>query len=263
MRIRSGKPFKYGYNSITAMDGKHADALMDFGILKLKAGQIITSNNPKESAFLLISGEVEFEWEGHKVLATRSSCFTEGPWCLHVPSNVPVNITCIEPDTEISVFKTTNEQSFESRLFTPSDCKTEMLGTGTMNEAATRVTRSIFNKANREKSNLLLWETINLPGKWSSYPPHYHPQPEIYFYKFNLASGFGYAGLGDKAYKIISNDTLLVNSPVAHPQVAAPGYAMYYSWAIRHMDNNPFLKPTFFNEYLWLNDKQAKFWPEA
>jgi 5-deoxy-glucuronate isomerase len=262
MRIRQYKPFKYGYNRITATDGKHADALMDFGILRLKAGQKVSHIISKEIAFLLISGEIEFEWEGRKVLAKRSSCFYDGPWCLHVPSNVPVNITCSKSDTEISVFKTTNEQSFESRLFTPEDCKTEMLGTGTMNESSTRMTRSIFNKSNREKSNLLLGETINFPGKWSSYPPHYHPQPEIYFYKFNLENGFGYAGSGNKAYKVISNDTLLVNSPVEHPQVAAPGYAMYYSWAIRHIDNLPFLKPSLFDEYKWLNDKQAKFWPE-
>ncbi len=263
MRIRHSKPFKYGYNSIIAMDGQHADALMDFGILKLKADQTIVNKNNKERAFLLISGEVEFEWENQKVLATRSSCFTEGPWCLHIPSDVAVNITCIKSDTELSVMKTTNEQSFEPRLFTPADCKTEMLGAGTMNETATRLTRSIFNKTNRDKSNLLLGETINLPGKWSSYPPHYHAQPEIYFYKFNLENGFGYAGLGDKAYKIICNDTLLVNSPFTHPQVAAPGYAMYYSWVIRHIDNLPFVKPTFFDEYKWLNDKQSKFWPEA
>jgi 5-deoxy-glucuronate isomerase len=244
------------------MDGKHADALMDFGILKLNEGQKITSITPKETVFLLISGEVEFEWEGHKAVATRSSCFYEGPWCLHVPSDVPVNITCIKRDTEISVYKTTNQQLFESRLFTPEDCKIEMLGTGTMNEMATRAVRTIFNKSNREKSNLLLGETINFPGKWSSYPPHCHPQPEVYFYKFNLENGFGFSGLGDQAYKIINNDTILVNSPVGHPQVAAPGYAMYYSWVIRHIDNLPFLKPTFFNEHLWLNDKQSKFWPD-
>ena len=244
------------------MAGKHPEALMDFGILKLDAGQKIASATPEERAFLLISGEAEFEWEGHQAIAKRSSCFYEGPWCLHVPSDVPVNITCIRRDTEIAVQKTPNIQSFESKLFTPDDCKMEMLGTGMLNEMATRAVRSIFNKANRDKSNLLLGETINFPGKWSSYPRHYHPQPEIYFYKFNPENGFGYSGLGDKAYKIINNDTTLISSPVEHPQVAAPGYAMYYIWVMRHFDNQPFLRPTFYNEDLWMNDKQAKFWPD-
>ena len=244
------------------MDGAHAAALMDFGVLKFNECQTITDVTSKERAFLLISGEVEFQWKEQKVVAGRSSCFSAGPWCLHVPSNIPVSITGIKRDSEVSVYKTTNERSFKSRLFTPDDCKVEMIGAGTMNEMATRAVRTIFNKANREESNLLIGETINFPGKWSSYPPHHHPQPEVYFYKFNLENGFGYAGLGEKVYKVINNDTLLITSEAGHPQVAAPGYAMYYTWVIRHIDNQPFLKPIFFNEYLWLNDKQSKFWPE-
>jgi len=262
MRIRQRKQFKYGYNNIIKMDGKHSDALMDFGILKLREGQTIIDTTPKERAFLLISGQVEMECDGHKVRANRSSCFYEGPWCLHVPANVPVNIRGTEIDTEISVYKTYNEQSFDPKFFTPEDCKVEMLGIGTMNEMATRAVRTIFNKANSEKSNLMLGETINLPGRWSSYPPHYHPQPEIYFYKFNLNNGFGYSGFGNKVYKVIQNDTLLVNAQVGHPQVAAPGYAMYYTCVIRHLDKLPYLRPTFFNEHLWLNEKQLKFWPD-
>jgi 5-deoxy-glucuronate isomerase len=263
MRIRQRKPFQYGYNSIIEMDGKYSGALMDFGILKLREDQKLTDSASKERAFLLISGEVEFAWNGQKTIASRSSCFYEGPWCLHVPSNVPVNIRCVKRDSEVSVYKTNNERLFEPGLFTPEDCPEKMLGTGTMNEMATRAVRSIFNKANREESNLLLGETINFPGKWSSYPPHHHPQPEVYFYKFNYENGFGYSGLGGKVYKVIGNDTLLVTSEVGHPQVAAPGFAMYYTWVIRHLDNQPFLKPTFFNEYLWLNDTQSKFWPDS
>ena len=262
MRIRQRKPFKYGYNSIIAMDGAHAAALMDFGVLKLGDGQTIADTTSKERAFLLISGEVEFAWKGQKIIARRSSCFSAGPWCLHVPSSIPVNITGIKCDSEISVYKTNNERSFESRLFTPEDCKVEILGIGTMNEMATRAVRTIFNKANREESNLLLGETINFPGKWSSYPPHHHPQPEVYFYKFNLENGFGYSGLGENVYEVINNDTILVISGEGHPQVVAPGYAMYYTWVMRHFDTQPFLKPTFLKEYLWLNDKQSKFWPE-
>ena len=263
MIIRQRKPFQYGYNSILDMAGKHAGALMDFGILKLREGQKLTDTASKERAFLLISGEVEFAWQKRKAVATRSSCFYEGPWCLHVPSNVPVAIRCLKRDSEIAVYQTDNAQSFEVRLFTPEDCKIQMLGTGTMSEMATRAVRSIFNKANRAESNLLLGETINFPGKWSSYPPHHHPQPEAYFYKFNLENGFGYSGLGGKVYKVMHNDTLLVTSTVGHPQVTAPGFAMYYAWVIRHLDNQPFLNPTFFDKYLWLNDTKSKFWPDS
>ena len=43
---------------------------------------------------------------------------------------------------------------------------------------------------------MVLGEVVNLPGKWSSYPPHHHPQPECYFYRFDKPMGFG-AGWGN------------------------------------------------------------------
>src|SRR5271157_4677623 len=119
MRIRQRKPFQYGYNKIIDMNGEHANALMDFGVLKLSEGRTITDTSSKERAFLLISGEIEFAWQSQKVVAGRSSCFAEGPWCLHVPSNIPVTITCLKHDSEIAVYKTDNARSFASRLFTP------------------------------------------------------------------------------------------------------------------------------------------------
>ena len=45
---------------------------------------------------------------------------------------------------------------------------------------------------------MVLGEVLNLPGKWSSYPPHHHPQPEVYFYRFDYPDGFG-AGFANGA----------------------------------------------------------------
>ncbi|MGN1008127.1 MAG: 5-deoxy-glucuronate isomerase, partial [Butyricicoccus sp.] len=48
----------------------------------------------------------------------------------------------------------------------------------------------------------------------------------------------------------------------AHPQVAAPGYAMYYLWIIRHLEGNPYLGPDFDPQYLWVEQPGAKYWPD-
>lgn len=40
---------------------------------------------------------------------------------------------------------------------------------------------------------------------------------------------------------------------------------MYYIWVIRHIDGNPYKSPQypiFESEHLWVNDKNAKIWPE-
>lgn len=263
MRIRQQKKFEYGYNSITETDGKYSDMLMDFGVLRLDTDEKIVDRDSKERAFLLITGEVEFEWEDCRVIAARASCFDEAPWCLHVPSGVSVRISSIKRGSELSVHKTANGQSFAARLFTPKDCRIEQRGTGTMKEMGTRIARTIFDKSNRENSNFVLGEAITYPGRWSSYPPHHHPQPEIYFYKFNPENGFGYSEVGEEVYKIKNNDIVLLHAGMTHPQVAAPGYAMYYLWVIRHLDGLPYISPTFLPEHTWVMNKDALIWPDT
>ena len=48
-----------------------------------------------------------------------------------------------------------------------------------MREASTRIVRTIFDLSNATDAKLVLGEVISYPGKWSSYPPHHHPQPEV------------------------------------------------------------------------------------
>jgi len=262
MRIRQQSQFEYGYNSITEVDGKHSDMLMDFGVLRLDADQEIVNRDSKERAFVLVTGEVEFEWENSKVVAKRASCFDEGPWCLHVPADVSVRISNFKRGTELSVHKTANDKWFAARLFTPKDCRIEQRGTDTMKEMGTRIARTIFDKSNRENSNFVLGEGVGFPGRWLSYPPHHHPQPEIYFYKFNIENGFGYSEVGEDVFKVRNNDTVLFPPGMTHPQVTAPGYAMYYVWVIRHLDNLPYISPTFLPEYTWVMNKDALIWPD-
>lgn len=262
MRIRPEDGFAYGYNSITEMNGKHSDMLMDFGIWKMKNGQKESERENKERAYLLLQGDVVFEWEDKTVQATRSSCFDENPWVLHVPSGAEVKITCCKDDTELAVTKTDNDKVFPTKLYRPSGCMSEERGKGTMNETSTRIVRTVFDWSNAKYSNLVLGEVIDFPGRWSSYPPHHHPQPEIYFYRFYPENGFGYAELGEEVVKVKSNDTVKIGAGLTHPQATAPGYAMYYLWVIRHLDGNPYITPTFEKEHLWVTDKNAKIWPE-
>lgn len=261
MVIRQEEDFKYGYNSIAQMNGIHNDMMMDFGVLKMKKEQDETSAESLERAYLLIKGNVIFEWEDNKVTAKRNCCFDEEPWCLHVPKDIKVKITALE-ETEIVVQKTDNEKIFKSKLYTPQECRSEQRGAGTMKETSTRTVRTIFDKSNSPDSNLVLGEVIGHPGKWSSYPPHHHPQPEIYFYKFNPINGYGFSEIGENVHKIKNNDTVKVTPGATHPQTTAPGYAMYYLWVIRHLDNNPYITPTFLEEHLWVTDENAKIWPD-
>ena len=90
-----------------------------------------------------------------------------------------------------------------------------------------------------ERLEKVLGEVVTMPGRWSSYPPHHHPQPEIYHYRFTRPQGYGHAELGDDVLKVKQFDTVKIFDGNDHAQCAAPGYGMYYSWVIRHLPDNP------------------------
>ncbi|MDR2181555.1 MAG: 5-deoxy-glucuronate isomerase [Treponema sp.] len=159
---------------------------------------------------------------------------------------------------------TDNPAVFDARLFTPEECRSEMRGAGTMRETSTRIVRTCFDDTNRGESNLVIGEVIGVPGKWSSYPPHHHPQPEIYHYRFLPARGFGLTAIGETAYIIRDRDTILIREGEVHPQVTGPGYAMWYLWVIRHLDGARYgpatNTPVFVEEHAWVMGDESKIW---
>ena len=259
-KIIKGKDFNFGYNEITKM-GDTPDMLMDFGILRMKMGQTYEDASDLERAYLLVYGEVKLEYGGHEISIKRENCFDFAPWVLHLPANTPLKITGISNDSEITVNRTTNPRSFDAKLYEPKDSPSEFRGAGTMQETSTRIVRTTFNHENAPWANLVVGEVIGFPGKWSSYPPHHHPQPEIYYYKTNPEGGHAYAEVGEDIFKLSGNDTILITEGMTHPHVTYPGYALWYLWVIRHIDGNPYVTPTFVPEFTWVTDPNAKFWP--
>lgn len=260
MHIKGPKEFPNGFTSLSSIGGANG-ARMDFGILRLKKGETHTNAQPLERAYLLIAGETDFFYEGCRAIAKRRNCFDDAPWVLHVPAGVEVTLTA-RGDSELSLHAVENANSFPAKLYRPEECADEMRGAGTMRETSTRIVRTVFDKSNAPLSNLVLGEVITFPGKWSSYPPHHHPQPEIYFYKFSPVNGYGICQLGDNAVVVEENSTVFIVENETHPQTAAPGYAMWYLWVICHLDGEPYIQPVFEPEHEWVKNPDAFFWPD-
>ena len=99
---------------------------------------------------------------------------------------------------------------------------------------------------------MVLGDDLNHTGKWSSYPPHHHPQPEVYFYRFDYPAGFGAGFANGEIFKTGHNGLAVINHGF-HSQTAAPGYAMCYAWGIRHLDGDPWDKTRIDDpEHAWL-----------
>ena len=123
-----------------------------------------------------------------------------------------------------------------------------------------RDVRTCFDYENAPYSNMVLGEVVNLAGKWSSYPPHDHPQPEVYYYHFEKPQGFGAGWANGKVYEI-HHHGLLVITEGTHSQVMAPGYPCCYVWGILHLPGNPWKKTRIDDPvHEWLLDLNAKYW---
>ena len=263
--LKHESPFKAGYTAITEEGEPTNDTMMDFGILLLKPEELYECALKKERAFLLMKGKVTFNFHGTEKSGERQSLFEENPVVLHAPQGLPVKILA-EAEAEIAVMRTRNEKGFEAKLYEKEDTMDEHRGAGTMGETSTRIVRTTFDDTNAPEANLVVGEVINFPGKWSSYPPHHHPQPEIYHYRFFPEQGFGHATVGDVVYNVKHGDTVKILDDACHPQAAAPGYAMYYIWVIRHLDGNRYGEtsktPIFDPQHLWVTEENAVIWPK-
>jgi 5-deoxy-glucuronate isomerase len=263
MKIKQPGPFLNGINSIVKIDGPHRDYLMDFEMLKMKKGDTFSNNEALERAYLLVYGEIKVTFDGKSEVLTRENFYDFDPITVQLCKDTDITIECLNDDTEIAIFKSENEKLNRSKIRYAEDVVVETRGEGVMNDTGKRITKTILDYSIDPESNLMLGEDMHYPGKWAGFPSHHHEQPEIYFYKFTPGEkgGFGLIKLGDEGFLLQENDTLLVPPNVDHPQVAAPGYGMYFIFAIRHLENNPYITPTYVEDHLWPAEPNAVIWP--
>lgn len=248
------KNFSQLKNGVTKLVEEKDEMYMNVDFLKCQKNETFTFNfNEEEAAFLLIQGEISISFNNKEISCSRKDCFKEEASCLHVSKNTKVTITALK-DSEILIQHKENQNSFEPVFYDASNIDIGYFGEGPLKDTTRRKVTTILDYERTPYSNMVLGEIINLPGIWSSYPPHHHPQPEVYFYKFDKPQGFGTCFIGEDAYKIHDNSVALIEGGKTHPQNAAPGYAMYYVWMIPHLENNPWTKTRIYDpEHEWVN----------
>lgn len=243
-----------GILTLCEMGGKNAEMLMTIRVKRFKENETFEIYNEDcETAFLIQRGNAEISWNGRTENMNRRDPFEKKPYCLHVPRKTKVSITAAE-GTEILVQQTDNERDFEPVFYTPDMCLYQEFGKGQWGGTGHRICSTVFDYDNAPYSNMVLGEVFNQPGKWSSYPPHHHPQPEVYYYQFDKPQGFGACFIGDDVYKSVQGSASYITDGNDHHQVVAPGYEMCYVWMIRHLKDDPWYKTTRFyaKEHEWL-----------
>lgn len=245
-----------GVKTLCEMGKIQPEMNMTIRIKRFRENETLTLEDDKcETAFLLLKGEAEISWNCKTEKIKRANPFEKTPYCLHVPKNTAVSITAKE-GTEILIEQTDNERYFEPVFYTPDDILYQEFGKGQWEGTGYRICSTVFDYDNAPYSNMVLGEVFNQPGRWSSYPPHHHPQPEVYYYQFDKPQGFGACFIGDNVFKSTEGSACFITDGFDHQQVVAPGYEMCYVWMIRHIDGDPWYKTTRFyaEEHKWLTE---------
>lgn len=255
--VKNPQGFDRGVNSIVTMDSPSCRSSMNFSSIKLDAEQRHSFSEQYEFAALLMTGDVVFHYANQNRQAQRYDYFSQDPIVLHCPSGQEAWVEALT-DCEILLMETANDASFTPFLFDRSNLlESDNRGKDILEDSSHRIVRTVFDKRNRPESNLVVGEIITFQGGWSSYPSHYHEQPEIYHYRFSEPQGYAFGESGNEVLRIEHYDTYQIVDGQTHAHCTAPGYALYTLWFIHHLKDNPYIQPTFIDEHEWTRTKKA------
>lgn len=242
-----------GVKILSRAGDRENDMMMNITVYRMKAGdEKIFSREKEEMAVLLVLGDVNFHWEDRHAQGQRSNFVEQGPYCLHVSRGTAVRVVATA-DSEVLVQSTENETAFPSVFYRPENCRDDIFGLDVYDNKMKRTVRTVFDYKNAPYSNMVNGEVVNHQGGWSSYTPHHHPQPEVYYYRYERPEGFGACFIGDNAYKITDGAVAAIPGGKTHPQVTAPAFPMYYCWMIRHLPGDPWTDRVVDERYSWID----------
>lgn len=239
---------------------------IEFGVFKGVSGDTYEFDTADTEAVLVVlSGRCHLHASDQSFpnVGGRRSVFDGNSWSLYAPNHTRIGIEVVD-EAEVAISKTRVRTDASLRLVKPEDVVIRDVGVWNWR----RDVKDIVDKR-IPASRLVVGETINPPGNWSSWPPHKHDvhnppyesnQEEVYFFKVQPANSFGmgrlYTAEGDvdEVFPIRENSVLLIRRGY-HPIAAAPGTRVYYLWTLAGESRD--LIPNDAPDYRWMKDTEA------
>jgi len=217
--------------------------LIDLRLVELAPGERETLHDAEcELCVVPLSGAVEARVDGTALgnAGRDGDVFDSPPVAVYAPSGRELELTAVtHAVVAVAGAPLDGRLPGQARLIPPGERQVRSAGTGNWS----RRIRTLLGPED-DAGRLVVGETINPPGNWSSYPPHKHDRQaapeevaleEVYLYRFAPETGFGvqllYDDRGERAQVVHHGDVVAIPSGY-HPVVAAPGYALYYLWVM-------------------------------
>jgi 5-deoxy-glucuronate isomerase len=238
--------------------------LIGLDLADLAEGETLELSRDTEIAVVVLSGIVDVDIDGRSFgrAGGRGNVF-EGPGhTVYGPPAATVLLRAARGAAQLAIVSAPlpdGGKAGPARVIGPNQQDIALRGHGNW----ARTVRTILGPGD-EAGRLLMGETINPPGNWSSYPPHKHDTEEpprevkleeIYLFKLDPAGGFGvqirYDGDGEECFTVRDGDVAAIPAGY-HPVVAAPGYSLYYLWVMAGEGRQmiPYLDP----EHRWVQE---------
>jgi 5-deoxy-glucuronate isomerase len=228
----------------TLVTAGNETAHINLVLADLADGDDVELSDGGETAAVLLTGRVDAEADGRSLgtAGGRRSVF-DGPGdTVYAPAGTRLRLRALGGSAQLAVASApaSAEDCAPARVITPADQRLAEVGEGNW----ARTVRTILGPDD-PAGRLLLGETINPPGNWSSYPPHRHDRDdpprevdleEVYLFKVDPPGGFGvqirYEEGGAEEAFLVRDDDIAVIRGGFHPVVAASGYSLYYLWVL-------------------------------
>jgi len=238
-----------GYTRIVG-PGDAGLRLLEFGRIILGREQVYRGETgEREAALDILTGSCTVEVECgetflYRGIGGRKDVFSSNPTMLYIPRGSAYRVSAGVLGVDAAVFSAPSENGRRPLLIEPKDVAVASVGAWNWRrDVRTGIGSGV------DVDRLIVGETVNPPGNWSSAPPHKHdrrsppvevPMEEIYFYRVKPPQGFGvqvvYTAPGDEepfeaAYVVRSDDAVAIPRGY-HPVAALPGYQLYYLWGL-------------------------------
>jgi len=191
----------------------------------------------EETVLVLQEGRGKFTTPDGAWTLSRTNVFDERASAIYLPPGTPLTVKA-DATLEAVLFSTPAPAGGHAASIGPDQIEVNARG----KENYAREVHNVFVTDPNAK-RLMVGETFNPPGNWSSYPPHKHDgrdgEPvleEVYYYRVSPTQGFAqqmlYTSDGECTTHTVRDGDAVLLPYGYHPVSAPPGYRLYYLWGM-------------------------------